>query len=185
MTSPSRSSRSKGNGVSNGAADSKSADLQLPLAVLPLVHPCADCGHCCTYVSVEIDNPSVFKDYDHIYWYLTHRGVSVYIDWEGDWFIEFETVCEHLSEARTCGIYEERPGICSDFSWDECEKTSGESAWKQRFKAPEELLAFMQEKRPRNYERYMKQREKLVRKRSTPAAASDGASEELAAEAAS
>ena len=38
---------------------------------------------------------------------------------------------------------------------------------------------------PRNYERYMKQREKLVRKRSTPAAASDGASEELAAEAAS
>ena len=106
--------------------------------------------------------------------------MSVYIDWEGDWFIEFETVCEHLSEARTCGIYEERPGICSDFSWDECEKTSGESAWKQRFKAPEELLAFMQEKRPRNYERYMKERDKLIEKRREANAAEKPAPEPAA-----
>jgi len=151
--------------------------------MLPTVHPCAECGHCCTYVSVEIDNPSVFKDYDNIYWYLTHRGVSVYICWEGDWFIEFETVCEHLSEARTCGIYEDRPGICSEFSWDECEKTTNEPAWKHRFTKPDELIAFMKEKRPRNYERYMKQREKMMRKRSAPAEAKDGDPGEVAAEA--
>ena len=144
---------------------------------------CTECGACCAYVAVEIDNPSSFDDYDHIHWYLTHRGVSVYIDWEGDWFIEFETVCEHLAESRTCGIYEDRPGICSEFSWDECEKTTSEPAWKYRFTKPDELLAFMKQKRPRNYERYMKQREKMMRKRSAPAQAKDGDPGEVAAEA--
>ena len=151
--------------------------IELPLASLPGVHPCSECGHCCTYVSVEIDNPSTFGDYDNAHWYLTHRGVSVYIDWEGDWFIEFETVCEHLTEARTCGIYEERPKICSDFSWDECEKTTKEAAWKYRFTTPDELLVFMREKRPRNYERYMKEREKLIAKRRAASAAPGPAAE--------
>ena len=154
--------------------------MELPLANLPGAHPCNECGHCCTYVSVEIDNPSTFGDYDNAYWYLTHRGVSVYVDWEGDWFIEFETVCEHLSEARTCGIYEARPKICSDFSWDECEKTTSESAWKYRFTTPDELLAFMQEKRPRNYERYMKERDKLIEKRREANAAEKPAPEPAA-----
>ncbi len=147
----------------NGSGPSSATEL--PLAQLPEVHPCSDCGQCCTYIAVEIDNPSTHEDYDHVYWYLTHRGVSVYVAWEGDWFVEFETVCEHLSEARTCGIYEERPEMCSDFSWQECEKTTGETAWKYRFTKPAELLEFMQEKRPRNYERYTKEREKILKKR--------------------
>ena len=116
-------------------------------------------------MSVEVDNPSAFSDYDQIFWYLTHRGVSVYVDWEGDWYVEFETVCEHLTEARTCGIYEERPKLCSDFSWDECEVSTGESAWQYRFSKPDELLEFMKRKRPRNHERYLQAREKLLRKR--------------------
>ncbi len=147
------------------AKTNRNGRMELPLVNLPGAHPCSECGHCCTYVSVEIDNPSTFGDYDNVYWYLTHRAVSVYVDWEGDWFIEFETVCEHLSEARTCGIYEERPKICSDFSWNECEKTTNEPAWKHRFTTPDELLAFMREKRPRNYERYTVEREKLAAKR--------------------
>ena len=140
-------------------------EMELPLAQLPGVHPCSECGACCAYVAVEIDNPSAFDDYDHIYWYLTHRDVSVYVDWEGDWFIEFATVCEHRTQAKTCGIYEERPRICSDFSWNECEKNTSESAHKVRFTKPSELLDFMKEKRPRNYERYIAGRDKMLLKR--------------------
>jgi Fe-S-cluster containining protein len=158
---------------------------ELPMVQLPTAHPCAECGQCCTYVAVEIDNPSGFDDYDHIYWYLTHRGICVYVDWEGDWFVEMETVCEHLSEARTCGIYEDRPKMCSDFSWQECEKTTNERAWKVRFDQPADLLEFMREKRPRNYERYMKAREKLLAKRRAAEAASPpkGKAEDPSAEA--
>ena len=151
---------------SNGAgANGAPTRMELPLATLPQVHPCSGCGRCCTYVAVEIDNPSSFEEYDNIYWYLTHKGVSVYVDWESDWYIEFETVCEHLSDAKTCNIYEERPKICSDFSWDECEHSTQEPAWKFRFEKPQELLDFLEAKRPRNFERYMKEREKLLQKR--------------------
>lgn len=142
-----------------------SQSLSLPLVSLPGDHPCKDCGHCCTYVAVEIDDPTSFKDYDNIYWYLCHRNISVYIDWEGDWFIEFQTLCEHLTEARTCRAYEERPRVCSDFSWDECEKTTGERAWRYQFHTPEDLLGFLRKRRPRAFERYRSMHEKLVRER--------------------
>ncbi len=141
--------------------------LELPMLELPTAHPCSACGKCCHYIAIEIDNPSSFKDYDELYWYLTHRAVCVYIDWEGDWFIEFETVCEHLTETHTCGVYEERPRICSDFSWNECEVTTKENAWKTRFDTYEDLTQWMQEKRPRAWENYVKMRGKLMAKRNT------------------
>lgn len=149
----------------NGNSEPSGAAMELPLVELPGAHPCHRCGACCRYVAVEIDNPSSFDDYDHIYWYLTHRAVSVYVDWEGDWFIEFETVCEHLTDAITCAIYEERPQMCSDFSWNECEQTTQEPAWKYRFQEPAQLLEWMAQRRPRNYARYVQTREKLLAKR--------------------
>ncbi len=149
----------------NGKADSGTNLLELPLLALPSAHPCHECGACCTYIASEIDNPTCFTDYDHIHWYLVHRGVSVYIDLDGDWFLEFETVCEHLTPEKTCGTYEERPQICSDFSWDECEKTTQEHAWKYRFETQEEFLIWHRERRPRSFARYAKARKKLKTKR--------------------
>jgi len=131
-------SQASGNNGANGSG--AAGDLELPLVALPTSHPCHECGKCCHYIAVEIDRPTAFRDYENIYWYLTHRNVCVYIDWEGDWFIEFATPCDHLTEAKTCGVYEERPKICSEFSWDECEETTQERAWKYRltsFPAPE------------------------------------------------
>jgi hypothetical protein len=55
--------------------------------------------------------------------------------------------------------------MCSDFSFEECEKTTGESASQVRFTKPDELWAYLQEKRPRNFASYMKNRERLIRKR--------------------
>jgi Fe-S-cluster containining protein len=139
--------------------------LELPLITLPDAHPCHACGQCCTYVAVEIDAPTAFDDYENIYWYTAHRGVSVYVDWDGDWYIEFQAVCEHLTPERTCGVYSVRPKMCSDFSSDECEITTRERAWKYRFETPDEFFSWFREKRPASFARFLKRRRQLLRKR--------------------
>lgn len=143
----------------------RDVELELPLLNLPSKHPCHRCGECCNYVAVEIDNPSAFRDYDNIFWYLTHRNISVYVDWEGDWYIEFESPCEHLTPGKTCGIYADRPHMCSSFSWNECEKTTEERAWKHRFETPDTFFAWVEERRPKQYARYKKRRDSMLAKR--------------------
>jgi len=149
----------------NATSEKERTTMELPLALLPSVHPCSDCGECCRYVAVEIDKPTAFGDYENLHWYLTHRDVAVYIDWEGDWYIEFTTTCEHQATEGTCGIYEERPKICSDFSWEECEVSVKEPAWRYRFDAPDKLWAWMQEKRPKAWEKLQRARKRLLEKR--------------------
>jgi len=150
-------------------APSEPADSRLlPLIDLPTSHPCHKCGECCHYVAVEIDDPSSFTDYDNVHWYLTHRNICVYIDWDGGWFIEFATPCESLTQQGTCGIYDDRPKICSDFSWNECERTTKEQAWKYRFDTPDQLFDWVQERRPRAFERYQKARRRMLTKRGSP-----------------
>jgi len=149
---------------------SPAGELELPLLSLPGAHPCAGCGDCCTYIATQIDDPKTFAEYENVHWYLTHENVGVYIDWDGDWYLEFQTRCRNLTEARTCSVYQTRPLVCSEFSSDDCERNSGESAWKHYFHSHEDLLAFMRTKRPRAFERYMKKRRLLVKKRETKGA---------------
>jgi hypothetical protein len=139
--------------------------LELPVLKLSSAHPCANCGQCCTYIATQIDNPSAFKDYENIYWYLTHENVAVYIDFEGDWYLEFRTRCRHLTEAATCGIYADRPRVCSEFSFEECERTTKEPAYKYLFESYQHLLDFMRVKRPKAFASYMKKRRELLAKR--------------------
>ena len=149
----------------NGSQPRGNGPLELALVDLPSAHPCYGCAACCRYVAVEIDAPTVPRDYDQIHWYLTHRDVSVYIDWEGDWYVEFTTRCEHLTEAAACGIYRERPELCSDFSAETCEKTTGEPAHRVLFTSHAQFLEWFQVKRPRSFERYMNFRRALLEKR--------------------
>jgi hypothetical protein len=149
----------------NGPQPPENGPLELPVLDLPSAHPCYGCAACCHYVAVEIDPPTVPKDYDQVRWYLTHRDVCVYIDWEGDWYVEFKTLCEDLTEAATCASYRERPELCSDFSAEECEKTTQEPAHRVLFTSLSEFLEWFQAKRPRSFERYMNFRRTLIRKR--------------------
>jgi hypothetical protein len=139
--------------------------LELPLVVLPQAHPCAGCAACCRYVATQIDRPTTNGDYDQIFWYLAHRDVSVYIDWEGDFYLEFQTLCDNLTPGGTCRIYRERPELCSDFSFEECEKGTGEPAHKARFEKPEEFLAWLERRRPKAFARFVDYRAKLLRER--------------------
>ena len=144
--------------------------LELPILSLPAANPCAGCGECCTYIATQIDDPSTFQQYENIYWYLTHENIAVYIDWEGDWYLEVQTRCSHLTEAKTCGIYVDRPLVCSEFSATDCEKNSGERGWKHYFRNFEDLLGFMQAKRPKAFARYAAKRRALLRARERSAA---------------
>lgn len=143
----------------------RAASLELPLIQLPTKHPCASCGECCTYVATQIDDPQSFGDYENLYWYLAHENVAVYIDWEGDWYLEFQTRCKNLTDAKTCAVYVDRPRVCSEFSSDECERNSREPAYKHLFRSHEDLLGWMQARRPRAFARYARKRRELLKAR--------------------
>ncbi len=137
--------------------------------LLPIVkereHPCYDCTRCCTYVAVEIDEPTTNKEYDYIVWYLLHQKVSVFVDWENSWYIKFDTRCDALGEQGLCGIYDSRPAICRDFDWRECEQHVREEAPdKYIWEEVPPFLAWLEQKRPKAFKKFQAYREKKRRK---------------------
>jgi len=120
-------------------------------------HPCFQCVQCCSYVAIEIDPPTAMKEYDYIIWYLVHRDVSVFVDWEGSWFIMFETRCEHLDSLGLCGRYSSRPAICKDFEWRECEnRLREEPADKWLFETSDQFLRWLEKRRPKAFQRFQR-----------------------------
>ena len=119
--------------------------------------PCLSCGLCCSYVAVDIDDPSTLKGATNILWYLYHEGVCIYAD-EGDWMVQFDTQCRHLQPDNRCGIYEHRPPICREYDERTCEVNADEVG--MTFYTPREFLAYL--------EQHHKRIHSLVRKRFMP-----------------
>jgi Fe-S-cluster containining protein len=121
-----------------------------PRAAAPLV-VCTECGKCCTYVSVGINEPSSLRNASDILWYLYHEKVSIYRDGDGEWSVVFETRCRHLEGSLLCAVYPERPIICRDFDNTTCDVNDPEGGL--ALTTPQEFLAWLKEKRPRLYRR--------------------------------
>ena len=86
-------------------------------------HPCRSCGAlCCRYVAVALAAPKEPDDRDLIRWYLAHRKVCVYIDRDGDWWVQVGTDCRHLAADGSCRDYENRPQLCRDYGTEACER---------------------------------------------------------------
>jgi Fe-S-cluster containining protein len=100
---------------------------------------CEGCSHCCHYVAIEIDKPTSKRDYDNIIWYLLHDGVSVYVDHDGRWYVQFDTTCRALTSDGRCGVYEGRPQICREYSLEECVRHNPEPPERHLFRMPEDL----------------------------------------------
>ena len=136
-------------------------DAQEP-RLLPVIqkqsdHPCFECAKCCTYIAIEIDDPSSNNEYDQIIWYLYHRDVEVFVDWDGDWHVLFRTRCEQLTSASLCGIYERRPAICKAFDWRDCEQrytAEDGPPDKHLWATADDFVAWFRKRRPRAFERY-------------------------------
>jgi Fe-S-cluster containining protein len=87
-------------------------------------NPCDGCTECCEYVALEIDKPENLKDFENVLWFILHKNVWVYIDFEGDWYIQFDTPCKKLNSDGLCDYYQKRPSMCRDYSVKDCTNLS-------------------------------------------------------------
>ena len=110
---------------------------------------CRTCAACCRYVALQIDKPKRKWDYDHIRWYLLHKNVSVFIDHDKDWFVEFQTECDALQPNNLCGNYKSRPRICRDHGDNEqfCEMRGNTDPHKILFTTAAEYEKYLDKKK--------------------------------------
>ncbi len=97
---------------------------------------------CCRYFAFPIDAPKNRKDFDHLRWYMIHGRVAIFVD-EGTWYLMVYADCKHLQPDQMCGIYEDRPQICRDYSTENCEY-EGEGVYDKFFETPEQLWEYAQ-----------------------------------------
>ena len=92
-----------------------------PRNSVPPERLCEYCtAKCCQYFALPIETPTEREDFDYIRWFLLHDRATVFVDGE-TWYLLVHTACEHLRPDNRCGIYEQRPQICRDYSTTECE----------------------------------------------------------------
>lgn len=115
---------------------------------LPPGNPCDGCDHCCRYVALPISTPRTRRDFEEIRWYVLHQNVSVYIDWDGDWMIQFDSPCEWLKDGR-CVHYELRPQICRDHDPAGCERYVPFPADQVFIRNEEDLERYLEEREAR------------------------------------
>ena len=107
-------------------------------------HPCHSCGAvCCRYVAVALAAPRERDDRDLIRWYLAHRKVCVYIDRDGDWWVQVGTDCRHLAADGRCRDYENRPQLCRDYGTETCERAEHDDENIAEFTAVEQFERFL------------------------------------------
>ncbi|MEA3430278.1 MAG: YkgJ family cysteine cluster protein [Nanoarchaeota archaeon] len=107
---------------------------------------CKKCSNCCKYVSLQIDTPEETKDFENIIWYIMHHNVTVYIDHEDDWIIEFKTPCKSLTDDGLCDIHPTRPTICRDHEPETCESNGTDSqSYQYLFETPQDVIDYVRE----------------------------------------
>lgn len=121
----------------------KSERRSLPvIGAKPSQVPCLSCGLCCSYVAVDIEDPTTLRGATNILWYLYHEGVGIYTDGE-DWMVTFDTRCRHLQDDNRCRIYETRPQICREFDETTCEVNHDEIG--TTFTTVPEFLSYLEQ----------------------------------------
>lgn len=103
---------------------------------------CEHCtGHCCKYVALPLDKPKTRRDFEDMRWYLLHENVTIFVE-DGDWYVQFATLCRHQQPDNRCGIYATRPTICREYSTEECEYHAGEYEYEHLFTEPEQIEVY-------------------------------------------
>ena len=108
--------------------------------------PTGDClcdhcaGKCCRYFSVPIDSPVDRSDYDAIRWYLAHGQTLVYVE-KRTWYLVVMRRCLYLTDEDRCGIYLNRPKVCSEYTTADCEYDD-DWIFEKVFETPEQLWEY-------------------------------------------
>ena len=116
-------------------------------------HPCSRCTICCTYIVVQLDRPRSRRQISDYIWYLYHKNVNIYLDWDDDWWIQFDTQCEKLSEHGLCGAYMTRPDACREYKIDECERHNEAAACQYFFADADSMIRYLKKHRPHLYKK--------------------------------
>jgi len=104
---------------------------------------CDGCDECCRYIALEIDKPKSQEDYDNIIWFLLHKNVHVYVNFDNEWLVEFATPCKMLNpKTRLCTIHKSRPQICRDHKQKDCVRHDPEPAEKLSFRTADEFKKY-------------------------------------------
>jgi uncharacterized protein len=106
----------------------KGLNLKIKLNIIDSMKEktCRECnGKCCRYVTTELDTPKTQRDFEDIKWFVAHKNVTVFVEKDGQWYVEFITPCKNLGDDNRCKIYEKRPEICRELTHDECEFHNG------------------------------------------------------------
>lgn len=115
--------------------------MSLPILPQNLCERCV--ALCCRYVTVEIDKPRTKRQKDDVRWYLLHEGVTVIIE-KSRWHVKFPSKCVALQEDNSCGIYDNRPMTCRDYTTDNCDYHSEYEGWERDYIEIETLAEFDQ-----------------------------------------
>jgi hypothetical protein len=125
-----------------------------PLSAAQCMTLCAGCQRCCTYVAVEVDAPDVPWMYDQYVWLLYHKSVWMYVEKGNKWFVQFETVCEKLAPTGACNVHGSHPVLCKEYDARSCERRGELSDVVARFFDGDDLVRWLEAKRPAHYKRY-------------------------------
>lgn len=95
---------------------------------------------CCRYFTLPIDTPTDWRDFDHIRWFLMHGRATVFVE-SGIWYLTVYAECRHLLPDQRCGIYDDRPQICRNYSTDSCEYED-DGVHDMYFETPEQIWEY-------------------------------------------
>jgi FKBP-type peptidyl-prolyl cis-trans isomerase (trigger factor)/Fe-S-cluster containining protein len=119
-----------------------------PIIQLRTDNKCSFCGpsKCCQYITQKISAPRSKQDFDHLLWQVSHEKVEIFKDSDG-WHLLVDTTCTHLQADGGCGIYENRPSVCRDYSVKNCEFDGAASdGWKLYFSDHDSLLGYCKQR---------------------------------------
>lgn len=121
--------------------------VSLPILSESLCQKCI--ALCCRYITVEIDKPTTKRQKDDVRWYLLHEGITIIIE-KSRWHVKFPTKCTALQDDNSCGIYENRPATCREYSTDNCDYHSVFGDWEQDYieiETVEEFDAYLESRK--------------------------------------
>lgn len=73
---------------------------------------------------------------------MLHGRVAVFVE-DGTWFLMVYADCNFLQDDHRCGIYEERPQICRDYTTESCEYED-DALYDMFFETPEQIWDYAQ-----------------------------------------
>jgi hypothetical protein len=125
-----------------------------PLTAAQCMTLCSGCQRCCTYVAVEVDAPDTPWMYDQYVWLLYHKNIWMYVEKGNKWYVQFETVCEKLGPKGECRVHGMHPVLCKEYDARSCERRGELSDVIARFYDGEDLVRWLEVKRPTHHKRY-------------------------------